>query len=843
MDKITNISFFDRQPIYKVEKDCIINKSGDITVGYELHLPEVFTLSGDEYNMLHQTVNNALAILPDYTVVHKQDWFLSEKYNPCEDMMKSEDNPSFLQKKFFSHFSERPVMNHKCFLYISKSCQQNMQKKSGGTQLLNRYFVPKEMLDEKTITVFLDAAEQFAQNLRATKKIKVKRLTTDDIVGSPGKFGILDKYWSLHEPSDVLKDIVFDSQNSFIGDNYLAMHTISDIDGFENVRIQPYSKFKPLSTDRTECNLSFTYPVGLNLSCNHVYNQYIFLFNSKSILNKLLKASKHMGSFSSFSAANVVNKHFNEQFISECELKGTKAVRFHANVMSWSNDRAEIAQIKTDVGAAINQLGYVPRYDNTSLPFLLWAGCPGNAADFPYEDTIVMTLPQTTCFWSMETCHQNSPSTFGIKLVDRFTGRPLHVDISEYPMTQGIITNRNKVIIGPSGSGKSFFTNLMVSQYYEQGAHVVLVDIGHSYSGLCRIINKKTGGQDGIYMTHSNEKPLSFNPFYTDDGIFETGKINSIIALLTSLWKKSWQKTTRNEDVFLDAAVKFYIEKIIKEERPGSFNEFYEFVTEDFVAEAKRQKLVLKDEFFNVAEFTNALRPFYKGGTYEYLLNSTEELDLLGKRFVVFELDNIKDDDILLMVCTVVIMEAFINKMRRGGIAKKMILLEEVWKVLATDTMAEYVKYLFKTVRKHEGEAIVVTQEVDDIVGNAIVKNAIVNNSDCKILLDSRKYMKNFDSIANLLGLTDKQCAQILSINKNNKPGRVYREVFIGLGDESAVYAVEVSMEQYYTFTTNKKEKVMVEEEAKRCGGDYELAVSNICAKIREKLKKEKNKK
>ena len=112
--------------------------------------------------------------------------------------------------------------------------------------------------------------------------------------------------------------------------------------------------------------------------------------------------------------------------------------------------------------------------------------------------------------------------------------------------------------------------------------------------------------------------------------------------------------------------------------------------------------------------------------------------------------------------------------------------------------MASYIRYLFETVRKFFGEAVVVTQEVDDIISSPIVKETIINNSDCKILLDQRKYQNKFDQIQNLLGLTDKERAQILSINLANATSRKYKEVWIGLGGtQSAVYATEVSGEEY----------------------------------------------
>lgn len=96
-------------------------------------------------------------------------------------------------------------------------------------------------------------------------------------------------------------------------------------------------------------------------------------------------------------------------------------------------------------------------------------------------------------------------------MVDRLTGKPLHLDISDLPMKKGVITNRNKFILGPSGSGKSFFTNHLTRQYYEQGTHIVLIDTGNSYQGLCEMIRRKTAGEDGIYFTYTDETPIAFN--------------------------------------------------------------------------------------------------------------------------------------------------------------------------------------------------------------------------------------------------------------------------------------------------------------------------------------------
>lgn len=178
---------------------------------------------------------------------------------------------------------------------------------------------------------------------------------------------------------------------------------------------------------------------------------------------------------------------------------------------------------------------------------------------------------------------------------------------------------------------------------------------------------------------------------------------------------------------------------------------------------------------------------------------------------------------------TIIIMEVFINKMRRLKGIRKMILIEECWKALTSANMSTYIRYLYKTVRKYFGEAVVVTQEVDDIISSPIVKESIINNADCKILLDQRKYMNKFDQIQTLLGLSEKERAQILSINQANDPRRTYKEVWIGLGGvQSAVYATEVSTEEYLCYTTEEREKMEVMARAEKLGGDIQAAIRTL---------------
>ncbi len=523
-------------------------------------------------------------------------------------------------------------------------------------------------------------------------------------------------------------------------------------------------------------------------------------------------------------------------YLNEAHSYSLTSVRCHCNVMAWAEDGEELKTIRNDVGSQLALMECKPRHNTVDTPTLFWAGIPGNAADFPAEESFYTFIEQAVCFFAEETNYKNSPSPFGIKMVDRLTGKPLHVDISDLPMKKGITTNRNKFVLGPSGSGKSFFMNHMVRQYYEQGTHVVLVDTGNSYQGLCEMINKKTKGEDGIYFTYTEENPISFNPFYTDDFVFDVEKKDSIKTLLLTLWKSEDDKITKTESGELGSAVTAYIDRI-KADRTivPNFNTFYEFMRDVYRTELEERAIKVSKDDFNIDNFLTTLRQYYRGGRFDFLLNSDKNIDLLNKRFIVFEIDAIKENRELFPVVTIVIMEAFINKMRRLKGIRKQIIVEEAWKALSSPSMSEYLKYLYKTVRKYFGEAIVVTQEVDDIISSPVVKEAIINNSDCKILLDQRKYMNKFDSIQNLLGLTDKERGQILSINMANNPSRLYKEVWISLGGtQSAVYATEVSVEEYLTFSTEETEKMEVLALANELG-DIELAIKQLAERKRSK--------
>ena len=827
-----------RFPLLSVENGCIVSKDADLTVAFEVELPELYTVTADEYEAMHSSWIKAAKVLPEHSVVCKQDWFVKETYRPKTD----DGEQSFLTRSYELHFNERPYLNHKCYLFLTKTTRERSRRKSDFNTLCRGFLLPKEITDKDAAARFLEAVEQFERIMNDSGHIRLRRLETDEITGTKERPGLVEKYFSLslEDETAVLQDICLKPGRMRIGDKRLCLHTLSDTEDLPG-RLSTDMRYERMSTDRSDCRLSFAAPVGLLLSCNHIYSQYVFIDDAQEILQMMEKNSRNMLSLSKYSRSNAINQEWTEMYLDEAHTKGVLPVRCHCNVIAWAEDAEEFRRIRNDTGSQLAMMECTPRYNTIDTPVIYWAGIPGNAGDFPSEESFYTFLEQAVCLFAGETNYRSSPSPFGIRLADRQNGIPVHVDISDLPLKRGIITNRNKFILGPSGSGKSFFTNHLVRQYYEQGAHILLVDTGNSYQGLCRMIHDRTNGKDGIYITYEEDNPISFNPFYTESGKFDVEKRDSINTLILTLWKREDESPKRSEEVALSGAVNAYIRKISENRniRPD-FNGFYEFVADDYRRMIEEKKVREKD--FDIDGFLNVLEPFYRGGDYDFLLNSDKELDLTGKRFIVFELDNISSNKVLLPVVTLIIMETFIAKMRRLKGIRKMILIEECWKALMSANMSEYIKYLFKTVRKYFGEAVVVTQEVDDIISSPIVKEAIINNSDCKILLDQRKYMNKFEHIQRLLGLTEKEKGQILSINRANHPGRFYREVWIGLGGTcSAVYATEVSEEEYFTFTTEESEKLEVQRIAGGPEGSLEGAIRRLAEKKREEQKQVSN--
>lgn len=805
-------------PLLSYEEGLLVSKSGDLTRLFELQLPEVFTSSDGEIDAMNECWCRAVRSLPDYSIVHKQDVFTDSIY---EDRPTSD---SFLQMASVRHFQGRTVLNHRSFLYVTLSTKNGMKTPAAANAILRNRLVPKESLDATRIDAFNDCVNQMVAILRSGG-FACRELTEDEVVGTEDHFGIIEQYLTLNYTgkNEILYDLHVNEDDLMVGDRYLSCFSLGELTQLPNV-VSTSKRNEKLSSDVSTLANCFSYELCLKLPFNHIYNQYIFVDDSNENLRELEKQGRKMESLSAISRENAINKEFNDDYLNQAQIMKEHSIHAAFNVMVWDASYTRLLEKNSQVGGVLSNLDCSVSKTEVIVPHIFWAGIPGASANYPEEMKFLTFIAPSVCFFNMESNYRNisGEKGWGLKLTDRISGVPVRVDLSDEPVRRGWASAKNKFILGPSGSGKSFFTNVMMAQKYEQGEHLVIVDVGDSYLGLCQLISEQTNGEDGVYFTYKEDEPIAFNPFYVEDYGYTEEKMVQLLSLICILWKNEHEEISKAEETHIETALNFYI-KIIQEHREifPCFDTFYAFLSDQF----KRYILEksVRIENFDIDNLIQVLAPYAKGGKYDYLLNAKDRVDLLHKRFIVFELDNIKDHKVLFPIVTIVLMDTYIAKMRRlAPHERKVILIEEAWKAISKSGTAEFIKYLYKTVRKHNGEVMVVTQEVGDIIGNEIIKDAIINNADEKILLDQSKFLNRFDEIQSTLALSEKEKALVLSINRdlqNSGTRAKYKEVFISFNSAfSAVYGVEVSPEEYLTFSTTKEEKGVVLEYAKELG-------------------------
>lgn len=812
-------------PIWKVEGDAMVSMQGDLTIGFRLMLPETGTLSGEQFDAFHQAFVRAVRVLPAGSIVQKMDWFVRSKVKANFDGGVDGGSASVLSRASERYFNERPFLSHECYIFLTQKPVGRRNSSSSYSGILRKSVAPVRNADERLFATFLSACGQFERILLDCGLVEMVRLNDDELCGTANSAGIIERYLFLLGKSQhpVIRDVHV-AGGIRVGDQPVELYTLSDVQELP-AYCGPRINYEKYSTDKSKYSIGFASPLGGFLDCNHIYSQFLFVEDSVLTLKQLEARKLRLQSLSGYSRENAISRDAVNDFLNEAIATQKLPIKAHFNVLCWADNELEASELKNKVASAMSAMDAVCKEETDGTAQIWFAGIPGNAGDFPMNDTFDTFAEQACCFLNMETFYRSSLSPFGMRLAERGAGYPVHVDLSDEPMKRGWTTNRNKFIIGPSGSGKSFFTNHMLRSYYEQGTHVVIVDVGHSYKGLCELVG-------GYYFTYSEESPIQFNPFYLVAGdVLDTEKKESIKTLLLALWKKDDETYSRAEYVAISNALTMYYAYL--EKNPGvfpCFNSFYEFLMDQYMEVLKDGKVQERD--FNIQSFLYVLNPYYKGGEFDYLLNAEENLDLLHERFIVFEIDTIKSHPILFPVVTLIIMELFISKMRKLKGVRKLICIEEAWKAISGAGMADYLRFLFKTVRKFFGEAVVVTQEIEDIISSPIVKQAIINNADCKILLDQRKYQNKFDAVQELLGLTDKERAQVLSMNRANDPNLKYKEVFISLGGQmSKVYRTELSIAEYLTYTTEEKEKLKVSAYAAKYG-DFARGVAALAARI-----------
>jgi len=750
----------------------VYHKMGDYSVVLSIVNP-VVQFSGDEsnYTGFHTTMANVYKLLGEGYTIQKNDIMPIVTYKK----LKSDD---FLGQKYFDHFDGRTYRDVQSLLIITKNVTRSTFFQYSGTEF--EVFLKKT---GKVISMLRDSSFKVSPLGEGEIKLIIKRRLannfSDDVVR--------------------IQNFKVTSEHIEFGKNILKTIPLVNIDRVDLPLMIGNTANLDIAQDFPVDIMSFLHNVP---NCELlIYNQVVTIPDQRKEITKLEgKKRKHS---SVPDPGNDVAVEDIESVLILIQKTNELLVYSHYDIMLYGTHQA-VESAGNFISGKLFNLGIIPSDNYYNQKELFMSSMPGHTNDLKGYDRFFTTSDPSVCFMYKESLMQGDSGNLKIYLTDRI-GIPVAVDMGDKIMESNRVGNRNKFVLGPSGSGKSFFMNTTIKQYYDQGMDIVLVDTGHSYSGLCEYYG-------GKYITYSEKKPIAMNPFKIGMKEINEEKKDFLKSLVGLLWKGSDGNLSQVEDsMLINIISSYYRDHFTKNPQDFTeglgFNGFYDYsVTK--MRELKKSEEVVID----IAEYAFVLRKFYKGGEYQDILNSDVDKSLFDENFIVFEVDNIKDNKILFPITTLIIMDVFLQKMLHKA-SRKALIIEEAWKAIASPMMASYILYVYKTCRKHWGEAIVVTQELDDILGNKIVKDSIINNSDTIILLDQTKFMENYDQIANLLNINQVERNKVFTINQlDNKKGRGrFKEVYIKRGSHGEVYGVEESDYGYMTFTTEKNEKAALE--------------------------------
>lgn len=838
------------QDIYLSVEDAngigvIYTKTGEYSAVLKVENPvQKYCANIDAYYEFTQLFTAIAQTLGEGYAIHKQDIFVKKNFEGLDD-----EKREFLTSSYFRYFNGRSYTDSECYLTITqeskKSSLFSYDSKKWRDFLVKIRKVHDQLRDASVQAKFLNKQEvseyadrYFAMNFR-DKVVSMTNFKVDDECISMG-----DKRCKVYSLVDVdsvsLPSVIRPYMNVEVNNSCMPMDLVSAVSSIPN----------------TEAI---------------VYNQMIFIPNQKRELALLDKKKNRHASMPNPGNQMAVEDIKRVQEVVARESK--QLVYTHYNLVVAISAEADIHKCTNYLENSFSRMGiHISKRAYNQLELFV-NSFPGNCYGMNPEYDRFLTLGDAaTCLMYKERILHSEKTPLKIYYTDR-QGVPVAIDITGKEGAEKLTDNSNFFCLGPSGSGKSFHMNSVVRQLHEQGTDVVMVDTGNSYEGLCEYVG-------GKYISYTEERPITMNPFRISRQELNVEKTGFLKNLVLLIWKGSQGTVTKTEDRLIEQVITEYydtyfnkfngftppqrddlrksllidernkgrnrseseaelnarVEKVIDEiERRRkelkveslSFNTFYEFSVQR-IPDICNENNILGIDF---STYRYMMKDFYRGGNHEKTLNENMDSSLFDETFIVFEIDSIKDDPLLFPLVTLIIMDVFLQKMRIKK-NRKVLVIEEAWKAIASPLMAEYIKFMYKTARKFWASVGVVTQEIQDIIGSEIVKEAIINNSDVVMLLDQSKFRERFDTIKAILGLTDVDCKKIFTINRlDNKEGRsFFREVFIRRGTTSGVYGVEEPHECYMTYTTERAEKEALKLYKGELQCSHQEAIECYCA-------------
>ena len=837
------------QDIYFTVEDVdgigvLYTKTGEYSAVLRMENPvQKYSANIDSYYEFTSLLTAVAQTLGEGYAIHKQDVFVRKQF---EDV--TGDRHEFLSSAYFRYFKGRMYTDSVCYLTITQESRKSSLFSFDGKKWRDFLVKIRKVHDQ-----LHDAGIQA------------------EFLDKPQANAFVDRYFAMNFKDRIVSMTNFkvDDETVSMGGKRCKVYSLVDVDcAALPSLVRPYTNIEVNNAEMPVDLLSVIDSIPEAETV--VYNQIIFLPNQKRELAALDKKKNRHASIPNPGNQMAVEdiKHVQEIVARESKM----LVYSHFNLVVGVSADTDIQKCTNYLENAFGRMGiHISKHAYNQLELFV-ASFPGNCYALNEDYDRFLTLSDAAmCLMYKEHIQHSEDTPLKIYYTDR-QGIPVAIDITGKEGKNKLTDNSNFFCLGPSGSGKSFHMNSVVRQLHEQGTDVVMVDTGNSYEGLCEYLG-------GKYISYTEEKPITMNPFNITQAELNIEKIDFLKNLILLIWKGSDTKITELEFRIVEQMVTDYYDvyfhgfdgydpvqrenlhktliaaekrkgrwnaenlpeleqkvdgkiRLLEERRKAlkvnslSFNTFYEYSCE-------RLELICLEN--NITEidydkYTYMIQPFYKGGNYDKILNENVDTTLFSETFIVFEVDAIKENKKLFPIVTLIIMDVFLQKMRIKK-NRKVLVIEEAWKAIASPLMAEYIKFMYKTARKFWASVGVVTQEIQDIIGSEIVKEAIINNSDVVMLLDQSKFKERFDSIKAILGLTDVDCKKIFTINRlENKEGRsFFREVFIRRGSTSGVYGVEEPHECYMTYTTERAEKEALKLYKKELRCSHQEAIEAYC--------------
>mgnify|MGYP003156021527 FL=1 len=820
----------------------LYTKTGEYSAVLKIENPvQKYSADIDSYYDFTHLFTALAQTLGEGYAIHKQDIFVRKQF-----ASEPTDGQEFLSSSYFRYFKGRPYTDSLCYLTITQEAKKSrlfsFDSKKWRDFLVKIRKVHDQLRDGGVQARFLNKAE-------ASEYV--------------------DRYFAMNFKDRTVSMTNFkaDDETVSMGDKRCKVYSLVDVDcAALPSQIRPYTN---IEVNNTEMPVDLVSVVdSIPNAETVVYNQIIFLPNQKRELSLLDKKKNRHASIPNPNNQMAVEDIKRVQEVIARESK--QLVYTHFNMVVAVSAGADLQKCTNHLENAFGRMGiHISKRAYNQLELFV-GSFPGNCYTLNEEYDRFLTLSDAAmCLMYKERVLHSEETPLKIYYTDR-QGVPVAIDITGKEGKNKLTDNSNFFCLGPSGSGKSFHMNSVVRQLHEQGTDVVMVDTGNSYEGLCEYLG-------GKYISYTEERPITMNPFRINREEYNIEKIDFLKNLILMIWKGSDSQIPEIEFRIVEQIIIDYYDayfngftRYTDEQREVLLKNLFaaasrknpnkpprevdEMVRKQIeVLEARRAALKVSELNFNsffdysfdrleqictendittisYSTYSTMLQPFYKGGAYEKILNENVDSALFDETFIVFEVDAIKENKKLFPIVTLIIMDVFLQKMRIKK-TRKVLVIEEAWKAIASPLMAEYIKFMYKTARKFWASVGVVTQEIQDIIGSEIVKEAIINNSDVVMLLDQSKFKERFDEIRKILGLTEVDCKKIFTINRlENKDGRsFFREVFIRRGTTSGVYGVEEPHECYMTYTTERAEKEALKLYKRELQCSHQKAIEAYC--------------